>query len=151
MFDCLARALHLSYIVPTSLLGLTVGGVSVGVLVALSLLSVVVGSGLTLQASPGCCSNEVLELLLFTFSIKCKFSESTGNEVCTPRRRKIQRCTTPLQASIKPWSKETSLSKKKVKHRESGINNNNNCHNNDLGFLNNRQVITVLLRVLWVI
>ena len=80
-------------IVHTSLLGLTVEGVFDGIEEAPSLLSVVV--------SLGCLGNGIHELDLFKVSIKFKSSESTGNEVCTPRRRNIHRCTTPLQASIK--------------------------------------------------
>ena len=102
-------------IVHTSLLGLTVEGVFGGIQVALSPLSVVILSGPTPHVPLGCLGNGIHERDLFKVSIRCKSSESTGNEVCTPRRRKMQRCTTPLQASIKTWSKETSFSGKEVK------------------------------------
>lgn len=100
-------------IVHTSLLGLTVEGVFGGIDVAPSLLSVAVLSGLYVPL--GCLGNGIHELDLFKVSIKFRSSESTGNEVCTPRRRKIHRCTTPLQASIKTWSKEISFSGKEEK------------------------------------
>ena len=99
--------------VHTSLLGLTVEGVFDGIKVALSLLSVVTLSGPHVPL--GFLGNGIHELDVFKLSIKFKSSESTGNEVCTPRRRKIHRCTTPLQASIKTWLKEISLSGKEEK------------------------------------
>lgn len=86
-------------IVHTSLIGLTVEGVFDGIQVGPSLLSVVILP--TPHVPLGCLGNGIAELDLFKVSIKFKSSESTGNEVCTPRRRKIHRCTTPLQASIK--------------------------------------------------
>lgn len=99
-------------IVHTSLLGLTIEGVFNGIEVAPSLLSVVILSGPTPQLPLECLGNGIHKLDLFKVSIKFKSSESTGNEVCTPRRRNMHRCTTPLQASIKTWAKETSFSGK---------------------------------------
>lgn len=50
------------------------------------------------------------ELVLYKSSIQVRFSLSTENDAWTPSRRKIQRCSTPLQASIKPWWWDSSLS-----------------------------------------
>ena len=102
-------------IVHTSLLGLTMDGGVDGIEVAPSLLSVVTLGKPHVPLE--CLGKGIHKLDLFKVSIKFKSSESTGNEVCTPRRRKMHRCTTALQASIKTWSKETAFSGEEEKYQ----------------------------------
>lgn len=89
----------------TSLLGLSVAGVLAGVVAELPTTT-----GWTASTSLWCMNSDGHELVLYKSSIQVRFSLSTENDPWTPSRRKIQRCSTPLQASIKPWWWDSSLS-----------------------------------------
>lgn len=55
---------------------------------------------------PTSLDNDVFEGVLFKLWRKSKFSWLTGNDVWTPRRRKMQRCNTALQESTNTWSEK---------------------------------------------